>query len=105
MHEIWKTRDPTSERIQELANMGTHAIADGGAVDIQGISTAVATGAKHVFVMAVIEGNQASWRDRFTDFKPLCAENPRPQKLREVSSSMLLVQNVYITIAFSILLV
>ena len=98
MHEIWKTKDPTSERIQELANMGTHAIADGGAVDGHGISTAVATGAKHVFVMAVVEADNYTWRDTFTGFNDA---NP----LSKVSSSMLLVQMFYITISFSILLV
>ena len=54
MSDIWKSKDPTTERIQELADIGAHELADGGAVDLSGIATAVATGAKDVFVLNVV---------------------------------------------------
>lgn len=54
MSDIWKSKDPTTERIQELADIGAHELTDGASVDGSGIATAVATGAKDVFVLNVV---------------------------------------------------
>jgi len=53
MKDIWKSKDPTKKRIQKLASIGTHALIDGGNVDLIGVATAVATGASDVFVLQI----------------------------------------------------
>jgi len=67
MSDIWKSKDPTTERIQELADIGAHELADGGALDGSGIATAVATGAKDVFVLNVVNTTN-SFQKYFSGF-------------------------------------
>ena len=67
MSDIWKSKDSTTERIQELANIGAHELRDGGVVDGSGIATDVATGAKDVFVINVVNTTN-SYQKYFSGF-------------------------------------
>ena len=71
MHEIWKTNDPSSHRVQRLAHIGAHELADGGGVDKNGIATAVASKpeANVVFVVDVVYDEFSTWKKHFEGFK------------------------------------
>lgn len=86
MSDIWKSKDPTTERIQELADIGAHELTDGGNVDGSGIATAVATGAKDVFVLNVVNTTH-SFQRYFSGFINSNTGKPGPRE--EVSCTYL----------------
>jgi hypothetical protein len=65
MRNVWKWKDPSKWKAKSLAKIGAHEITDGGAVDMHGIATSVATGATELFIVDVVS-DLSDWKKHFT---------------------------------------